>query len=124
MGLCDGKGGWVDMVELFFFQAEDGVRDLTVTGVQTCALPILVEHAEGLVCLSGCARQGIRDEPTMRALLRSEERRVGKECWCGWAWRQYNKDKDRRNLESLRRGLGSAIASPARAGRLQRVPLM
>src|SRR5256886_12109407 len=26
---------------LFFFQAEDGIRDLTVTGVQTCALPIL-----------------------------------------------------------------------------------
>src|SRR2546430_10715138 len=25
----------------FFFQAEDGIRDLTVTGVQTCALPIL-----------------------------------------------------------------------------------
>src|SRR5688572_5618439 len=31
-----------DMVKklLFFFQAEDGIRDLTVTGVQTCALPI------------------------------------------------------------------------------------
>src|SRR3989475_2074413 len=27
----------------FFFQAEDGIRDLTVTGVQTCALPILQE---------------------------------------------------------------------------------
>src|SRR2546427_9149458 len=26
---------------IFFFQAEDGIRDLTVTGVQTCALPIL-----------------------------------------------------------------------------------
>src|SRR2546430_4458068 len=26
----------------FFFQAEDGIRDLTVTGVQTCALPILI----------------------------------------------------------------------------------
>src|SRR2546430_7210153 len=26
--------------QLFFFQAEDGIRDLTVTGVQTCALPI------------------------------------------------------------------------------------
>src|SRR2546430_8892411 len=30
---------------LFFFQAEDGIRDLTVTGVQTCALPIFVESA-------------------------------------------------------------------------------
>src|SRR2546430_6458904 len=28
----------------FFFQAEDGIRDLTVTGVQTCALPILLRH--------------------------------------------------------------------------------
>src|SRR2546430_12957507 len=27
----------------FFFQAEDGIRDLTVTGVQTCALPICVQ---------------------------------------------------------------------------------
>src|SRR5256886_16911190 len=27
----------------FFFQAEDGIRDLTVTGVQTCALPIYVD---------------------------------------------------------------------------------
>src|SRR5205085_5886984 len=30
----------------FFFQAEDGIRDLTVTGVQTCALPILEEMAK------------------------------------------------------------------------------
>src|SRR2546430_12935442 len=30
------------MVFFFFFQAEDGIRDLTVTGVQTCALPISV----------------------------------------------------------------------------------
>src|SRR5256886_11324087 len=28
------------MLRFFFFQAEDGIRDLTVTGVQTCALPI------------------------------------------------------------------------------------
>src|SRR6266853_6369709 len=31
--------GWV----CFFFQAEDGIRDLTVTGVQTCALPISLQ---------------------------------------------------------------------------------
>src|SRR2546430_9618202 len=31
-------------VLLFFFQAEDGIRDLTVTGVQTCALPISIMH--------------------------------------------------------------------------------
>src|SRR2546430_3875530 len=31
---------WSDGLMWFFFQAEDGIRDLTVTGVQTCALPI------------------------------------------------------------------------------------
>src|SRR6266498_4565459 len=36
------------MVFVFFFQAEDGIRDADVTGVQTCALPILVEHVAGL----------------------------------------------------------------------------
>src|SRR3989337_3524517 len=30
----------VDQIFVFFFQAEDGMRDATVTGVQTCALPI------------------------------------------------------------------------------------
>src|SRR2546427_12907395 len=33
----------------FFFQAEDGIRDLTVTGVQTCALPI----TKGKVAIEG-----------------------------------------------------------------------
>src|SRR2546430_8073602 len=32
------------VLRLFFFQAEDGIRDLTVTGVQTCALPISGAH--------------------------------------------------------------------------------
>src|SRR5256886_15017198 len=31
-------------MRVFFFQAEDGIRDLTVTGVQTCALPISAGH--------------------------------------------------------------------------------
>src|SRR4030042_3710744 len=31
----------------FFFQAEDGIRDVAVTGVQTCALPILVSRRGG-----------------------------------------------------------------------------
>src|SRR2546430_2621798 len=35
-----------DLIYFFFFQAEDGIRDLTVTGVQTCALPIF-RHAFG-----------------------------------------------------------------------------
>src|SRR5688572_25219356 len=32
------------LTNFFFFQAEDGIRDLTVTGVQTCALPISLGH--------------------------------------------------------------------------------
>ena len=35
-------------IYVFFFQAEDGIRDLIVTGVQTCALPICLERATGL----------------------------------------------------------------------------
>src|SRR5437868_6413047 len=35
--------GWIGF---FFFQAEDGIRDRNVTGVQTCALPILVEATD------------------------------------------------------------------------------
>src|SRR6266567_7423527 len=34
----------------FFFQAEDGIRDLTVTGVQTCALPIWAHPRGGGDC--------------------------------------------------------------------------
>src|SRR5256886_7753415 len=35
------------LIYFFFFQAEDGIRDLTVTGVQTCALPISVDDEPG-----------------------------------------------------------------------------
>src|SRR5438270_258824 len=71
------------LVYFFFFQAEDGIRDLTVTGVQTCALPILrpesdaVRHgdfgSDGVKTERGGAAAGQR-------IARSEERRVGKEC--------------------------------------------
>ena len=37
-----GEGGGWGGLFFFFFQAEDGIRDYKVTGVQTCALPILV----------------------------------------------------------------------------------
>src|SRR5207249_7244487 len=37
----DRFNGVVERILLFFFQAEDGIRDRNVTGVQTCALPIL-----------------------------------------------------------------------------------
>src|SRR5256885_10482596 len=41
------RGGEAEIVTIFFFQAEDGIRDYKVTGVQTCALPIWQE--------AGCA---------------------------------------------------------------------
>src|SRR5207249_7848374 len=43
----------------FFFQAEDGIRDRNVTGVQTCALPICID-AEGRVGVSDRADVGVR----------------------------------------------------------------
>src|SRR5256886_10365607 len=38
---------------IFFFQAEDGIRDLTVTGVQTCALPISSVSRRSVVFIPG-----------------------------------------------------------------------
>src|SRR2546429_4924610 len=43
----------------FFFQAEDGIRDVAVTGVQTCALPILVLTGAGDRCF--CAGSDIAE---------------------------------------------------------------
>src|SRR5256886_15629133 len=42
----------------FFFQAEDGIRDLTVTGVQTCALPILERRRTPLFDFARAAPRG------------------------------------------------------------------
>src|SRR2546430_8352346 len=87
----------------FFFQAEDGIRDLTVTGVQTCALPIFTRLGADRVreewrrlCRG---RRWLKRHPTderrrlpvwrslvlWRSLVRSEERRVGKECRSRWS---------------------------------------
>src|SRR5438309_4315816 len=73
----------------FFFQAEDGIRDGTVTGVQTCALPI---------SSAGRVTEGTRAWPAALMVIgssrislvsvpvpRSEERRVGKECRSRWS---------------------------------------
>src|SRR2546429_8627729 len=88
---------------VFFFQAEDGIRDVAVTGVQTCALPI-------------CSGPG-RDAATLRRLRhprfhwraqsglrargffgdRSEERRVGEEGRSRWA--PYHLKKKKKNKE-------------------------
>src|SRR5699024_11280048 len=64
----------------FFFQAEDGIRDRNVTGVQTCALPIL--HAVSLALGKKFFRKfSVRNHDIhIRESARSEERRVGKEC--------------------------------------------
>src|SRR2546430_13395635 len=57
----------------FFFQAEDGIRDLTVTGVQTCALPI--SRAGRDVALAQLARtRAVIEKKTIRAPFRA---RVG-----------------------------------------------
>src|SRR2546430_14285480 len=68
----------------FFFQAEDGIRDLTVTGVQTCALPISVvaPDAGGVERARFFAKKldaplAIVDKRRVD-VDRSEERRVGK----------------------------------------------
>src|SRR5438105_15689723 len=65
---------------LFFFQAEDGIRDPLVTGVQTCALPISRAHQSELHGEPEEARHraDVAGQPA-QALARSEERRVGKE---------------------------------------------
>src|SRR2546430_13472516 len=98
---------WMLYVVVFFFQAEDGIRDLTVTGVQTCALPILATRGrrgqyantapESTVAPapSGGGGAGLRPAwatPARRASVtsievpfRSEERRVGKECRSRWS---------------------------------------
>src|SRR5258707_2022128 len=42
------SGPWTCVLVLFFFQAEDGIRDIGVTGVQTCALPICTSAGAAL----------------------------------------------------------------------------
>src|SRR2546430_2343946 len=92
---------WVTLkvIVLFFFQAEDGIRDLTVTGVQTCALPILRQRRDHERQVLGLSRSQnpqaqfpLLVDPTaqrrcsrQRINLRSEERRVGKECRSRWS---------------------------------------
>src|SRR2546430_13703422 len=90
----------------FFFQAEDGIRDLTVTGVQTCALPILASPFSWIYKADILARDQHWYEKNVMGTgpfvfveyqrgshwiakknpnYRSEERRVGKECRSRWS---------------------------------------
>src|SRR5256884_30164 len=52
----------------FFFQAEDGIRDVAVTGVQTCALPICQDVIE-LVGDAGCQRADAAEPLRPKQLL-------------------------------------------------------
>src|SRR3712207_2937150 len=52
---------------MFCFQAEDGIRDIGVTGVQTCALPILLEAIEGEIA-SVTADGAYDGEPVYQAI--------------------------------------------------------
>src|SRR5205085_8969566 len=47
----------------FFFQAEDGIRDLTVTGVQTCALPIFAAHQRRHCCSPHDGQRRVHSNP-------------------------------------------------------------
>src|SRR5699024_11419813 len=78
----------------FFFQAEDGIRDRNVTGVQTCALPISPNHFASYsiihwtsLSVPSVSSSTILCLSYMFSFIRSEERRVGKECrsrrWTG-----------------------------------------
>src|SRR2546426_10602124 len=102
------------MIFFFFFQAEDGIRDYKVTGVQTCALPIsetigedfnfdqrlldnifqelapaaAAEPPAGKAAdnLLALARDYVsKGLMDVAAAERSEERRVGKECRSRWS---------------------------------------
>src|SRR2546426_8091695 len=95
------------VIYFFFFQAEDGIRDYKVTGVQTCALPICIDQSDvepmtrqqraqmhrlalltELVQLTTQRLDACR-LPAAGAEIatqhRSEERRVGKECRSRWS---------------------------------------
>src|SRR5699024_11300117 len=89
----------IGLAVFFFFQAEDGIRDRNVTGVQTCALPIYAaisvrrsrpDQIEGAGHL---ARAHAR-----RRSRRSEERRVGKECRSRWST-EHKKKKETRKTD-------------------------
>src|SRR5205823_10487639 len=100
-----GAGRVTDLLlDFFFFQAEDGIRDKLVTGVQTCALPIwrLPPGRQPGVQAAGTPRvRSAGRRPTSSRLsarrgtgFRSEERRVGKEGRSGWSVLYEKKKRD------------------------------
>src|SRR5437867_13296961 len=108
------------MLCFFFFQAEDGIRDRTVTGVQTCALPILAKSSCNSAAIpnpewvatrsnqsSGVPASSFRrtaspstSKGTCLSPSRSEERRVGKECRYRWS-RVYEKKRKKNDKDQV-----------------------
>src|SRR5436189_6250021 len=96
----------------FFFQAEDGIRDTSVTGVQTCALPIWAGrrvagpwNGRMIPALRPCKQGGRLVAATTYTGAsdgdpRSEERRVGKECRSRWS--PYHVKKKKRTTRRKR----------------------
>src|SRR5438876_4569503 len=96
--LSSSLGRRVILMWFFFFQAEDGIRDGRVTGVQTCALPIS-RGARSSGDRASSSRSvdvtaGLNRIPFGMVVIpeggiqRSEERRVGKECRSRWSPQQ------------------------------------
>src|SRR6266446_7567245 len=85
----------------FFFQAEDGIRDYKVTGVQTCALPISSWPPGQPRVVNAPA-----STPTT-AMRRSEERREGKSVDLGGR-RIIKKKKQRKKIIGIRRKIKKA----------------
>src|SRR5256884_9453326 len=97
----------------FFFQAEDGIRDVAVTGVQTCALPISMTKNNYLSALYRriAARRGAKRAIMAVAhallviayhMLRSEEGRVGEKGRFRWA-PYHLKKKKKKNDERCKK---------------------
>src|SRR5438094_4170631 len=91
----------------FFFQAEDGIRDRTVTGVQTCALPISIAWRGRRPCWASSSpgtpspSTAPRWSFSVPGRPRSEERRVGKECRSRWsAYHEKKKEKKHKKNRS------------------------
>src|SRR5437762_12143161 len=96
-----------ELLFVFFFQAEDGIRDTSVTGVQTCALPISGPFAPPRHPDEPVPPGGNPALPPPARILgpsaphRSEERRVGKECRARWL--RYDVKKEERQAGVRRR---------------------
>jgi len=69
--LVEDERGWRNLCRLLTLAHAHTRPDASRRILLAPSVPLeaLLAHAEGLVCLSGCARRGVRDEPTMRRLL-------------------------------------------------------